>query len=67
MDIKYLEELKDEKSKTIGFTYHLSKAVIREYQKKPIALRLKWLYMGNLLRMGYLEKIKKLHDRFRLT
>ncbi len=54
------------KSKTIGFTYHLRKTVIREYRKKPIALRLKWLYMGNLLRMGYPEEIKKLHDSFRL-
>ena len=55
------------KSKTIGFKYHLSKAVIKEYQKKPIGLRLQWLYMGNLLRMGYPEETKRLHDRFRLT
>ncbi len=54
------------KNKTFGFDYHLSKAVIKNYRQKPPELRLKWLYMGNILRMGYPEEIKRLQDRFRL-
>lgn len=48
-----------------GFDYYLSKEVIDEYQKTPLDLRLKWLYMGNLLRMGYSKKIIDIQDRFR--
>ena len=36
---------------TFGFRYALTDEVIRNYQAKPIELRLRWLYMGNLLRM----------------
>jgi hypothetical protein len=53
------------RSKTKGFDYSLSKAVIKRYRQKPLELRLKWLYMGNLFRMAYPEEIKRLHDRFR--
>ncbi len=53
------------KSKTAGFEYHPSEETIKDYGAKPIELRLKWLYMGNLFRMGYPEKTKRLHDRFR--
>ena len=48
-----------------GFSYYLSKETIREYQKKPLSLRLAWLYHGNLLRMGYPKKVIRLQDKFR--
>ncbi|HOJ29791.1 MAG TPA: hypothetical protein PL059_12025 [Spirochaetota bacterium] len=48
-----------------GYIYHIEEEVLQEYQKKPIYLRLKWLYMGNYLRMGYNKKIKDTHDVFR--
>ncbi|MGB9735473.1 MAG: hypothetical protein ACP5JP_04100 [bacterium] len=55
------------KNKTTGFNYYLSKVIINDYRKRPLELRLQWLYMGNLFRMSYPEKIRKLHERFRLT
>jgi hypothetical protein len=36
-----------------SFGYSLDEAILRDYQKKPVELRLKWLYMGNLLRKSY--------------
>lgn len=56
------------KDKTYGFDYYLDKEIIDEYRKKPYHLRLKWLYIGNLLRKGYKgynKKIIKLHNKFR--
>lgn len=53
------------KSKTKGFDYYLSKEAIEEYRKKPVELRLKWLYMGNLLRKSYSKSIVKIQDKFR--
>lgn len=53
------------KSKTSGFEYYVSKEIMKDYRQKPPELRLQWLYMGNMLRMGYPKKIKRLHDRFR--
>lgn len=52
-------------SKNKGFDYYLTKEAITEYQKKPIQMRLKWLYQGNLLRMKYPKRIIKLQDKFR--
>jgi len=49
------------KGKTQGFDYYLSKEAIERYREKPPELRLKWLYMGNLLRKGYSE----IQDGFR--
>lgn len=48
-----------------GFDYFLAKETIEEYSKTPLELRLQWLYMGNLLRMGYDKKIIEIQDRFR--
>ncbi len=48
-----------------GFDYYLSKEVIDEYRKTPLELRLKWLYMGNVLRMGYDKKTVEIQDRLR--
>lgn len=53
------------KNKIYGFDYYLSKEIIKEYQKKPLGLRLKWLYQGNLLRKAYPRRIIKLQDKFR--
>lgn len=51
--------------RTFGFRYALTDEVIRNYQAKPIELRLQWLYMGNLLRMHLPESTRQLHDQFR--
>ncbi len=53
------------KRASYGFDYALDDERLRDYQKKPIELRLAWLYMGNLLRMSYPPEIRKLHDHFR--
>lgn len=53
------------KNKNKGFDYYLTKDAIAEYQKKPIEMRLKWLYQGNLLRKEYPKRIIKMQDRFR--
>ncbi len=53
------------KSKSAGFRYYLSKDVIERYQKKPIVLRLQWLYMANVLRMGYSKRTIEIQDKFR--
>ena len=48
-----------------GFDYELDDDVIRRYQQKPLALRLRWLYMGALLRQASPPRTRELHDRFR--
>lgn len=53
------------KGKSHGFDYYLSKETIRKYQEKPLELRLKWLYLGNLFRKKYPKNIIKLHNKFR--
>lgn len=53
------------KSKDSGFDYYLDKERIKNYQEKSPELRLKWLYMGNLLRRRYPEDITNLQDKFR--
>jgi hypothetical protein len=53
------------KSKSMGFRYYLSDEMLERYQKKPVALRLQWLYMANVLRKGYSRRTIKIQDRFR--
>ncbi|MBI5048798.1 MAG: hypothetical protein HZB54_07620 [Deltaproteobacteria bacterium] len=53
------------RNKTKGFNYYLAKEAIEQYRGKPRALRLKWLYMGNLLRKGYSKDVIKIQDKFR--
>jgi hypothetical protein len=53
------------KSKSMGFRYYLSDEMLEGYQKKPVALRLQWLYMANVLRMGYSKRTIEMQDRFR--
>ncbi|MCM8796229.1 MAG: hypothetical protein NC928_06070 [Candidatus Omnitrophica bacterium] len=48
-----------------GFDYYLEEEIIKEYQKKPIALRLKWLYQANILRRHLPKRIIRLQDKFR--
>ncbi|OGW37802.1 MAG: hypothetical protein A2010_12230 [Nitrospirae bacterium GWD2_57_9] len=53
------------KSSKKGFDYFLTRQILEEYGKTPLELRLQWLYMGNLLRMGYDRKIVEIQDKFR--
>lgn len=53
------------KKKKKGFEYYLSEEVIAGYRTMPLELRLQWLYMGNLLRLGYDKKTIEIQDRFR--
>lgn len=53
------------KGEARGFDYYLSEETLKKYQEKPPELRLRWLYMGNLLRKGYDKKVIKLQNRFR--
>jgi len=53
------------KDKKHGFDYYLEKEVIENYRKKPVELRLKWLYMANVLRRSYPGKIIEIQNRFR--
>ncbi len=53
------------KNKSAGFRYYLSDEILERYQKKPVALRLQWLYMVNVLRKGYSKRTIKIQDRFR--
>ena len=49
----------------IGFNYYLDNDIIKDYQKKPLKLRLKWLYQANKLRKYYSKDIIEKQDRFR--
>ncbi|MBI5886070.1 MAG: hypothetical protein HZB85_05750 [Deltaproteobacteria bacterium] len=51
--------------KDVGFDYYLSKEAIKEYGRKPLVLRLKWLYMGSLLRRSSPAKVVELQEEFR--
>lgn len=53
------------KSKSAGFRYYLSTDMLDRYQKKPVALRLQWLYMANVLRKGLSKRTIAVQDRFR--
>lgn len=59
-----MSEGKDKEKK--GFDYYLLHETIEEYRKIAPELRLKWLYMGNLLRKGYSKDIIKIQDNFRV-
>jgi len=48
-----------------GFDYYLTKETIDGYRNTSLEHRLQWLYMGNLLRMGYDKKTIDIQDRFR--
>ena len=50
---------------TAGFYYYLDDETIRRYQEKSLVQRLRWLYMGNLLRHAYPRSIVEIQDRFR--
>ena len=54
----------DEKAKR-GFDYFLTEEQLESYSRKTLALRLEWLYQGNLLRMHLPRHIKERQDRFR--
>lgn len=48
-----------------GFDYYLSDETIKDYIKKPVEMKLKWIYMGNLLQKQYPDKIIEIHNEFR--
>lgn len=47
------------------FSYALTDEQIRHYKEMPIEKRLEWLYLGNLLRKAFSEKIFDVQDKFR--
>ena len=51
------------KSENRGFAYCVSGRMLAAYKRKPVELRLAWLYAGNVFRQAYPEKLKKLQDR----
>lgn len=53
------------RNKIGGFNYCLDEEILKDYQEKPVELRLKWLYMGNLLRKNYSKNVIKIQDKFR--
>jgi hypothetical protein len=52
-------------NKKLGFHYAVSLKKIREYQRIPLEKRLTWLYQGNILRMHYPGRIRRLQNKFR--
>jgi hypothetical protein len=48
-----------------GMDYYIPQEAIDEYRTWSIEQRLKWLYMGNLLRMDYDRNTIEVQDRFR--
>jgi hypothetical protein len=48
-----------------GFDYYLEKDILKNYHKKPLELRLKWLFMGNKLRKYCSKKTIKIQNKFR--
>ena len=50
---------------TVGFDYYLDDETIRRYQEKSLEQRLRWLYMGNLLRKSYPRSIVEIQEQFR--
>ncbi len=48
-----------------GFDYFIDKEILADYQKKPLNLRLQWLYYANKLRKSLPKKIQKIQDKFR--
>ncbi|MFH1338460.1 MAG: hypothetical protein ABIH40_01235 [Candidatus Omnitrophota bacterium] len=51
--------------KKTGFEYYLEKEILRNYQKKPLELRLKWLYQANKLKSGCTKEIIEKFEKFR--
>jgi hypothetical protein len=49
------------KKPATGFAYYLDDETIHRYRAKPLELRLRWLYMGNVLRKAYPSGTLKLH------
>jgi len=51
--------------KDLGFDYFLDEKILRDYRRKPLRLRLRWLYEANKLRKHYPKKIIQLQQSFR--
>ena len=48
-----------------GFYYFLNKKILKEYKKWEPERKLKWLYLGNLMRKALSQKIIKIQEKFR--
>ena len=47
------------------FDYYIEREILENYRKKPLEVRLKWLFMGNQLRKYYPKKVLELQDKIR--
>ncbi len=52
---------------TKGFDYHIDEEILKNYQKKSLKLRLKWLYYGNKFRQKYPKDIIEMQEKMRGT
>jgi hypothetical protein len=43
-----------------GFDYYIEEEILKDYQKKSLKLRLKWLYYGNKFRQKYPKDSREL-------
>ena len=50
-----------------GFDYHIDEEILKDYQKKPLKLRLKWLYYGNKFRQKYPKDVIETQEKMRST
>ena len=48
-----------------GFEYFIDEETLRDYQKKSLELRLKWLYYGNKFRQQYPREVIEKQEKLR--
>jgi len=48
-----------------GFDYYIEKDVLNDYKKKPLKLRLQWLYQANVFRKSYPREVIEKQERLR--
>ena len=48
-----------------GFDYYLEREILEDYGKKPLELRLRWLYYANKFRKYYPKEIIERQEKFR--
>jgi len=49
----------------MGFDYFIYEETLRDYQKKSLELRLKWLYYGNKFRQQYPREVIEKQEKLR--
>ena len=50
---------------TKGFDYYIDEEILKDYQKKPLKFRLKWLYFGNKFRQKYPKDVIEMQEKMR--